>query len=294
MPNKVELPNTTKNYYFNVTEFEKSSAVWPVSMGVDESKPSARIGPKIVPYFYMIFVLEGQGEYIYKQKKYAIRKSDMFCLFPQVVHEYHIDKEQPLRKVWIAFEGPQALRILEQMGIKSCTPYVANAFNDGVLNHMQSLFELANHADQSDFDLSRLIMFHKIIEELSSRTSDASRNIVCSDYWLQLSREYMERHYMDHLNVEQIADYVHVTRAHFTRRFHQEFGVPPAKYLQQLKIKEAKRMLEHTSHNLSIIAQSIGYLDTFTFSKMFKKIAGIPPREYRLLKRTEDMDEHKS
>jgi transcriptional regulator GlxA family with amidase domain len=94
--------------------------------------------------------------------------------------------------------------------------------------------------------------------------------------------------------VEQIADYVHITRTHFTRRFHQEFGIPPAKYLQQLKIKEAKRLLEHTSHNLSIIAQSIGYLYTFTFSKMFKKIAGIPPRDYRLLKQAEGINSYTS
>ncbi|MBT2760301.1 AraC family transcriptional regulator [Paenibacillus sp. ISL-20] len=290
MSNRDGLPIPPKNYYFKITEFEQSSAVWPVSMGKDESKANSQIGPKIVPYYYMIFVLEGQGEFIYKQKKFALRKSDMFCLFPQIVHEYHVDKDHPLQKVWIAFEGPQALRILEQMGIKSCTPYIENALRDDVLNHIQSLFELANQADQSDFDLSRLIVFHKIIEELSARTSDASRNIVCSDYWLHLGREYMQRHYMDHLNVEQIADYLHVTRAHFTRRFHQEFGVPPAKYLQQLKIKEAKRLLEHTNHNLSIIAQSIGYLDTFTFSKMFKKIAGIPPRDYRLLKKAEGIE----
>ncbi|MBJ8193157.1 helix-turn-helix domain-containing protein, partial [Bacillus cereus] len=46
-------------------------------------------------------------------------------------------------------------------------------------------------------------------------------------------------------------------------------------------INEAKRLLEQTTYNLSIIAQSIGYTDMSTFSKAFKKTAGIPPREYR-------------
>ncbi|GAB7055644.1 MULTISPECIES: helix-turn-helix domain-containing protein [unclassified Paenibacillus] len=282
--NKTEPFDVCKNHYFNVTELEKSSAVWPVSIGVDELEINHRIGPKMVPYFYMIFVLEGQGELIYKQKKYVLHKSDMFCLFPQVVYEYRTGKDEPLRKVWIAFEGPQSLRLLERIGIKSCSPYAANVLHDGVLNHIRSLFELANDADQSDSDLSRLITCYRIFEVISRRTSDTSRQLVCPDYWLQQGKEYMERHYSDHLSVEQVADYVHVTRAHFSRRFHQEFGVPPAKYLQLLKIKEAKRLLEQTDHNLSIIAQTIGCPDVFTFSKMFKKTEGISPREYRLLK----------
>ncbi|MET3207456.1 UNVERIFIED_CONTAM: AraC-like DNA-binding protein [Paenibacillus sp. PvR008] len=54
-----------------------------------------------------------------------------------------------------------------------------------------------------------------------------------------------------------------------------------AKYLQNLKIDEAKRLPEQTTYNLSIIAQSIGYTNMSTFSKAFKKTAGIPPREHR-------------
>ncbi|MFP4979163.1 AraC family transcriptional regulator [Paenibacillus sp. CN-4] len=284
---KEEPLEVLENYHFTVTELEKSSAVWPVSAGRDVSQANSRIGPRVVPYFYLIFVLEGQGEYIYKQKKYVLRKSDMFCLFPHVVHEYHIDKDTPLHKMWVALEGPQAVQLLERVGIKSCTPHVPNASNEGVLNLLRSLFEFGNHSDKRDFDLCRLIILHKIFEELSRNTPDALRNAVCSDYWLQQAKEYIERHYTDRLTIEQIADYVHVNRAYFSRKFNQAFGISPAKYLLQLKIEESKQLLVNTGYNLSIIAQSIGYTDMFTFSKVFKKATGVSPREYRLLKQSE-------
>lgn len=93
-------------------------------------------------------------------------------------------------------------------------------------------------------------------------------------------------HYCDRITIEQIAEHVGVDRAHFSRKFHAAFLISPVKYVQHLKIGEAKRLLEQTTYNLSIIAQSIGYTDMSTFSKAFKKTAGITPREYRFRHQT--------
>ncbi|MEK3847712.1 MULTISPECIES: AraC family transcriptional regulator [Paenibacillus] len=269
-----------EDHYFTATELEKSSAIWPVRLGMDISKTSCHVGPKAVPYFYLIFVLEGQAEFIYKQQNYRVQKSDLFCFFPHLAHEYYTDQEHPLQKVWIAFEGPKSLALLERIGINPSTPFMANAVSEEILELISNLFSIVNDNRQGS-DLARLITLHQIFEELSRNTSDVLRNFVCSDYWLQQGKDYIEMHYCDRVTIEQIAEHVGVDRAHFSRKFHSTFLISPAKYLQNLKINEAKRLLEQTTYNLSIIAQSIGYTDMSTFSKAFKKTAGIPPREYR-------------
>lgn len=270
-----------EDHYFTATELEKSSAIWPVRLGMDISKTSRHVGPKAVPYFYLIFVLEGQAEFIYKQQKYRVQKSDLFCFFPHLAHEYYTDQEHPLQKVWIAFEGPKSLELLERIGINPSTPFMANAVSEQILGLISNLFSIAHDNSRQGSDLARLITLHQIFEELSRNTSDVLRNFVCSDYWLQQGKDYIEMHYCDRVTIEQIAEHVGVDRAHFSRKFHSTFLISPAKYLQNLKINEAKRLLEQTTYNLSIIAQSIGYTDMSTFSKAFKKTAGIPPREYR-------------
>ncbi|WP_342418040.1 AraC family transcriptional regulator [Paenibacillus sp. FSL R10-2782] len=270
-----------EDHYFTATELEKSSAIWPVRLGMDISKTSCHVGPKVVPYFYLIFVLDGQAEFIYKQKKYHVQKSDLFCFFPHLAHEYYTEQESPLQKVWIGFEGPQSLSLLERIGIKPCTPFLANAVSGEVTRLISNLFSIVNDNSRRDSDLSRLITLHQIFEELSRNTSDTMRNYVCSDYWLQQGKDYIDMHYCDRITIEQIAEHVGVDRAHFSRKFHSTFLISPAKYLQNLKIDEAKRLLEQTTYNLSIIAQSIGYTDMSTFSKAFKKTVGIPPREHR-------------
>ncbi|XID90910.1 helix-turn-helix domain-containing protein [Paenibacillaceae bacterium WGS1546] len=277
---KDELEILTQ-HYFCVTELEKSSAVWPVRMGVDVLPSNRRVGPKVVPHFYLIFVQEGQGELIYRQQTYSLKKSGLFCLFPQASHEYYAVGDGPMRKAWIAFEGPQGYRMLERIGIKACTPYIPNALHAGVEELFNRMLETAGDPEGRDMDLSRLIAFFRLFEELSRKTPDSLRDKVCSDNWLLQGKEYIETHYCERITVETVADRVRVDRAHFTRRFHQAFGITPAKYLLELKINEARRLLENSDFNLTVIAQSIGYTDMFTFSKSFKKLAGVSPKEYR-------------
>ena len=270
-----------EDHYFTATELEKSSAIWPVRLGMDISKTSCHVGPKAVPYFYFIFVLEGQAEFIYQHKRYRVQKSDLFCFFPHHAHEYYTDRENPLQKVWITFEGPKSLALLERIGIKPSSPFMANAVSKEILELISNLFSIVHDSNKQGSDLARLITLHQIFEELSRNTSDMLRSLAGSDYWLQQGKDYIDMHYCDRFTIEQIAEHVGVDRAHFSRKFHSTFLVSPAKYLQNLKIDEAKRLLEQTTYNLSIIAQSIGYTDLSTFSKAFKKTAGIPPREYR-------------
>ncbi len=270
-----------EDHYFTATELEKSSAIWPVRLGMDISKTSCHVGPKAVPYFYFIFVLEGQAEFIYQHKSQRVQKSDLFCFFPHHAHEYYTDQANPLQKVWIAFEGPKSLALLERIGIKPSSPFMANAVSEEILELISNLFSIVHDSNRQGSDLARLITLHQIFEELSRNTSDALRSFVGSDYWLQQGKDYIDMHYCDRITIEQIAEHVGVDRAHFSRKFHSTFLISPAKYLQNLKIDEAKRLLEQTTYNLSIIAQSIGYTDLSTFSKAFKKTAGIPPREYR-------------
>ncbi|UUZ81018.1 AraC family ligand binding domain-containing protein [Paenibacillus sp. P26] len=92
-------------YFFTPTEYEKSGAAWPIRLGYNIAKPNYHIGPRTSPYYYLLFVLEGQGTFLQGNQTYPLRKNDMFCLFPQVTHEYVTPPQDPLRKVFFAFDG---------------------------------------------------------------------------------------------------------------------------------------------------------------------------------------------
>jgi transcriptional regulator GlxA family with amidase domain len=67
----------------------------------------------------------------------------------------------------------------------------------------------------------------------------------------------------------------------FLRRFHKATGLKPTEYCQYLKVGKAREMLEFTNENIESISWEVGYEDTGAFRKVFQKIMGLSPGEYR-------------
>jgi AraC-like DNA-binding protein len=270
-------------YYFTPTEYEKAGAAWPIRLGHNVAKPNYHIGPRTSPYYYLLFVLEGQGTFTQGDQTFPLREHDMFCLFPQVTHEYATLETDPLRKVFFAFDGKgrQPLQLLERIGLTPHTPHAAGAVTPEAIRLMWEFIELVSGPENRNTDLARLIMFHRIFDTLAEHVSAASAPDHRSVSWLQKGKEYMEIHFAEGISVERVSEHVGIDRTHFTKQFRKAFGATPIQYLQQLKINEAKLLLEQTSYTLTEIAHSVGYPDLFSFSKAFKKITGISPYHYR-------------
>lgn len=79
----------------------------------------------------------------------------------------------------------------------------------------------------------------------------------------------------------EVAEHVHLNEEYFSRLFRVETGASFKEYLLDEKMKEAKRLLVRSRLSVSIIASKVGYDNFSHFSKMFKKITGQTPQEYR-------------
>jgi transcriptional regulator GlxA family with amidase domain len=67
----------------------------------------------------------------------------------------------------------------------------------------------------------------------------------------------------------------------FIRRFRKATGLRPNDYCQQLRVGRAREMLEFTNHAIEQIAWNVGYEGPSAFRKVFHKVMGISPNEYR-------------
>jgi AraC-like DNA-binding protein len=265
---------------FTPSAFEKSGAAWPIRLGHNIAKPNYHIGPRTTPYYYLIFVLEGQGTFHQNHQTFKLGKNDVFCLLPQVIHEYFTLSDALLHKVFLAFDGKQAVRLLEKIGLSLSNPHAAGILTPQVIQLMWDFFSLVN--SDADSDLGRLILFHRIFDQLSASV----RSPVAGDHrnisWLQKGHEYMEIHYAEGITVGRVASLVGVDRTYFTKQFRKAYGITPVQFIQDLKMKEAQLLLEQTTYTLSEIAHSVGYPDLFSFSKAFKKRLGASPTRFRL------------
>ncbi|AJY75134.1 AraC family transcriptional regulator [Paenibacillus beijingensis] len=269
-------------HYFTPTDYEKAGPAWPIRLGHNIAKPNYHIGPRTTAYYYLMFVLEGEGTFIQNGQTFKLGQNDMFCLFPQVTHEYFTAQDRPLRKIFVAFDGKKALDLLEAVGLTSRSPHRSGILSAEAIQLMWGFFNYVVHTGGNDNDFGRLARFLLIFDHLSKISVPSGGTGSDSLSWLQKGVDYMEIHYAEGITVGSVAKYVGIDRTHFTKQFRRVYGLTPVQYIQQLKTNEAKLLLEQTTYSLTEIAHSVGYPDLFSFSKAFKKNAGIPPKQYRL------------
>lgn len=91
----------------------------------------------------------------------------------------------------------------------------------------------------------------------------------------------LEETYAKDWTLKSMGDVLHLNPVYFGQLFKKETGKSFSQYLNQLRIKKAQKLLLYSDKNINEIAEETGYNNTNYFSKMFKKLNGITPKEFR-------------
>lgn len=92
---------------------------------------------------------------------------------------------------------------------------------------------------------------------------------------------YVDTYYMEEVSLEKLSNRFFFSREHISRKFKQETGMPLSKYITKLRTNQAKCWLRETEESIYSISLMLGYQDEKYFSKLFKKVVGMTPFEYR-------------
>lgn len=87
------------------------------------------------------------------------------------------------------------------------------------------------------------------------------------------------------LTIGEVAAQVHLSRTQFTRRFTQAYGVPPIRYLTEIRLGRASRLLLDTDLPVAVIAEACGYRSAFYFARVFRQFTDTSPTTYRATRR---------
>ena len=97
--------------------------------------------------------------------------------------------------------------------------------------------------------------------------------------------EIVEKQYSRELTIRGMAEQFNANPVYLGRLFKEETGESFTAFLNQVRIRGAKRQLLETDTTVAAIASSVGYLSQGYFTNLFKKSVGCFPREYRLRRR---------
>jgi two-component system response regulator YesN len=147
--------------------------------------------------------------------------------------------------------------------------------------HMSVLLEGFEQLKRSETleELSRLLQAHirgyRNSFAVGSHTAKGNKQLV------DKSIDYISAHYTGELTLQQLADHVHMSKNYFCLQFKHHTGQNFIDYVIRLRIGKAKEIMAEPGLKIYEVAEKAGFNDVKYFSKLFKKMTGLSPVEYR-------------
>lgn len=102
-----------------------------------------------------------------------------------------------------------------------------------------------------------------------------------SDHLILEIQGWMEQHYAEALSMATLGTHFGLSNRTFVRRFKLATGLTPLNYLQEVRLNAARRLLVQSHRSVEAITHEVGYEDTSSFTRMFKRRSGFSPSGYR-------------
>jgi AraC-like DNA-binding protein len=94
------------------------------------------------------------------------------------------------------------------------------------------------------------------------------------------TKQYIDLHFEDAINIKQLADQSFYSRFHFIRLFKTVYGRTPNQYVVELRIQKAKKLLQ-SGRSVTEVCHEVGFESIGSFSSLFKEITGTTPSSYK-------------
>lgn len=224
------------------------------------------VGPRVRREFLLHFVVTGECCF----SDFTVPAGDAFFIARGVRHSFSI--APGYEHFWIGFGGSGAEKLLEAWGVD---PRCHCSFPGGA-TVAQALLALGyDRCRQKLGERSALSTLMGVLPLLV-----AKKPVVWND--VQRAKRFMDNNYYERITMLQVADYVSLSEKHLCRKFRRVYGLPPQKYLLQVRMEKARKLLRESELMVKEVAQSVGYESLLGFSEMYRRYFGISPSLDRL------------
>lgn len=254
--------------------------------GWERCESAHSFGPATRNHYLFHYIISGTGTLMADDSKgntqtYPVKSMQGFMIFPNQITTYIADKELPWEYVWIEFDGLRVKSLLETAGLTIDSP-IYHAGSKELRNEMMNeMLYMTQNRDSSPFHLiGHLYLFLDYLTRSSSsiRLTQGSK---LRDFYVHEALSFIENHFHNDISVEDIAAACGLNRSYFGKIFREAVGKSPQEFLLSYRMVKAAELLKLTSLSVGDIGAAVGYTNQLHFSRAFKNIYEISPREWR-------------
>ena len=149
--------------------------------------------------------------------------------------------------------------------------------------HESVYYDIPHYIIEQMLKASTASMVEEIVDSFARYVMENDNSNLTVNIPVPVKRalEYIHANFRQELLLSDVADAVHLNKSYLSQLFQKSVNVPYSKYLEDLRLKEAKKLLRTTNMPASEIAELVGFSSQNYFTKVFKNRVGISPIKYR-------------
>ena len=248
-----------------------------IMCGTENDGKKAQWGPGVRDVYILHYVLSGKGFF----NGNPVKEGQGFYISANDIVQYKFDEADPWHYFWIMFKGDQSEKLCKKY-IKLDENGIFNyGFAEKIYEFMPTLFSTRAFMTQSEglaiFYYIMSLHEHKEKRAASTPSSKENNYVVSAKNSIYLSM-------YQPTSISKIAADLGISDRYLYNLFIKHEGIAPKKYMNMIRLKNAKALLESGDYTITEISESVGFSDVMSFSSFFSKHEGISPTDYKKLK----------
>ncbi|NDO45908.1 AraC family transcriptional regulator [Clostridium sp. MD294] len=231
-------------------------------------------------YYVIGFIENGQRYLCCKNREYIVKKGDIVLFHTEENHSCMQSGEDTLCYRGFHIHNNVMLYLTEKITNKKELPQFSQnvIHNEEIAYYFITLHKMIMNGTMNFVkEEFLLLLFTALIqnygEPFQNNTLECRKEIekVC---------EFIQSHYTEHICLEQICHYAKISKSTLIRAFTKQKGITPYRYLENIRINEAKKLLSEGVCPIDAAIQ-MGFSDQSHFTNYFSSFIGISPGVYR-------------
>jgi AraC-like DNA-binding protein len=233
----------------------------------------------------IIYCVNGQGWARVWETEYVIGQDDVLIIPPQHNHAYGAFEQQPWTIYWCHATGTEVSSLLQVLDIQR-THHVlhVNRARDALALSQQLIGLLEAGYPRNSLVAASLILGHLLGTFLLNGHNSGTLGSDI-DERIDETIEVMQESVHSTLSVAELAAMAKLSPSHYATVFKRKTGYAVLDYFIRLKMQEACKLLDASKLSVKEIAIRLGYDDPLYFSRCFRRIMAMSPRNYRSIRK---------
>lgn len=267
--------------------------------------PPRFIRERVIYDYELLYLKSGELEITVEDQVYQGKPGDIFFFRPKQRHSIRLVGDTPVRQPHIHFDFTEdsfsssiqvSYKRLEEMCeddyvlfrpdivdefypnfpslIRLKSPQVIETLLFNLINEFSNRLMFSEISVKGQF----LLLWAQLLRELRWQDGSANQN---AQFLASRIKSYLDQNLEREVNLDELAQEIHLSKYHLCRQFKLAFGCSPIQYHLISRLNKSKEMLQYSDDSISNIAAQFGFQSIYSYSRAFKKHEGVAPSAYR-------------